>query len=117
MTRTVLASVFALLAGVVAALVGGVSHRAAPWWGLVGCIALVAVGGVFMRAWRAWLALGVFAGGWAVVTVILSLEGPGGSVLIMDDALGRAWLIGGTLAVMGVALVPRRWLGQDDVAF
>ena len=110
--RTVLASLVAFAAGALVALVGGVAHRSMPW-GLVGCIALVLAGALFMRAWRHWLALAVFAGAWVGVTTMLALEGPGGSFLIMDDALGQAWLWGGALALIVVAVVPRVWLTED----
>lgn len=118
MASTVWSSFAALVTGIVVALVGGVAHRSVPWWGVIGCIALVVCVGTFARAWRGWLALGIFAGAWVGVTYMLSMEGPGGSYLIVDDALGRAWLIGGSVAVIAVSFIPRSWLmDSDDVPF
>lgn len=117
MVRTVLASVVILVSGMVVALVGGVAHRSEPWWGLVGSIALVVSAGLFVRAWRQWLALAIFAGAWVGVTTMLALEGPGGSILIVDDALGQAWLWGGSVALIVVAVAPPSWVAKDpDVA-
>lgn len=115
--RSVLAYVVLGVLGVITALVGSTAYRAIPPFGLLLCILLMLIATTFARAWKNWNGIGVFAGTWAITTYILSMEGPGGSVLIATDALGYAWLIGGTLAVVAVCMIPRRILfGREDVA-
>jgi hypothetical protein len=117
MIRSALAYVVLAVAGVVIALVGASAHRAVPPVGVILSIVLVLCATVFARSWKNWSGIGVFAGAWAIMTYVVSLEGPGGSVLIATDALGYAWLIGGVLAIIVVCMVPRSLLfGRADVA-
>jgi len=117
MIRSALAYVVLALAGLVTALVGATAHRALPPIGAVLCIVLMIAATVFARSWKDWLGVSIFAGFWAVMTYVLALEGPGGSVLIATDGLGYSWLIGGAAAIVVVCMVPRTLLfGRADVA-
>ncbi|WP_430867518.1 hypothetical protein [Demequina aurantiaca] len=117
MIRSVLAYVVLGVVGLVVALVGATAYRSIPPFGVALCIVLMLSATVFARAWKDWSGIGVFAGVWAVATYVLSMEGPGGSLLIATDSLGYAWLIGGTTAVIVVCLIPRHVLfGRVDVA-
>lgn len=100
------------LAGLVVGLVGAVGHRSAPpWWGAVLVVVMTLSAAIFVRAARGWLALGIFAAFWyGTVTAVYVIGGPSDSVLIIDDALGKALFFGGGAAVVAAALVPARWL-------
>jgi len=116
MIRSVVAYVVLAVAGIVTAMVGASAHRSIAPFGAILSIVLVVAMALFARSWKNWAGIGVCAGLWAVTTALLSLEGPGGSVLIAQDALGYSWLIGGTLAIMIVSMVPRAVLfGRADV--
>lgn len=103
-------------AGVAGAIVGAVAHRSYPFWGAAACVAMVLLAAVFARTWRSWAGLGAFAAAWGAMTVVLSMEGSSGSVLIVEDPLGLTWLLGGAAAIVIAALVPYRLLGRADVA-
>ncbi|WP_084039389.1 hypothetical protein [Demequina sp. NBRC 110053] len=106
---------YAVLAvgGLITASVGAVAHRGYAPWGLVASILMVGLAAVFSRAWLGFTGLTLFAGAWLVATFVWSLNGPGGSVLIVQDALGIAWLAGATMMVVASALVPTRILVGD----
>lgn len=95
-----------IIGGVIVASVGAVAHRAYPWLGVALCVAMVALAAAFARTWLSWSGLGLFAGAWMTMTFVWALEGPGGSVLIVQDRLGVGWLVGGALAVVVAALLP-----------
>ncbi|MFV0634209.1 hypothetical protein [Demequina sp.] len=103
---------YAVLAcgGVITASVGAVAHRGYPPFGVLACVVMVALAAVFARAWLGYGGLGVFAGTWMVATFVWSLEGPGGSVLIAQDALGVAWLAGASIVIVAASVVPSKWL-------
>lgn len=116
MIRSVVAYAVLAIAGIVTAMVGASAHRSIPPFGPILSILLVVAMALFARSWKDWAGIGASAGLWAVATALLSLEGPGGSVLIAQDALGYSWLIGGMLAIMIVSMVPRSVLfGRADV--
>ncbi|MFW2513958.1 hypothetical protein ACNI3K_09290 [Demequina sp. SO4-13] len=96
--------------GLVTATVGAVAHRTYPPFGVVMCLLMVALGAAFARTWLAWPGLALFAGAWMAMTFVWALEGPGGSVLIVQDPLGVAWLAGGSIAIVVAAVVPSRLL-------
>ncbi|WP_061963894.1 hypothetical protein [Demequina aurantiaca] len=117
MIRSALGYLVLAIVGLIAALVGASAYRAIAPFGLVLCILLMLVATVFARTWKEWSGIAVFAGAWAVLTYVLSLEGPGGSLLIATDGYGYGWLFGGSLAIVVVCLIPRRVLfGRNDVA-
>lgn len=117
MIRSALGYLVLAIVGLVAAVVGATAYRTIPPFGVILCIVLMLVATIFARTWKEWSGIGVFAGVWAVMTYVLSLEGPGGSLLIATDVLGYAWLLGASLAVVAVCMVPRSVLfGRDNVA-
>ena len=112
--KDALAYVVLLLGGIITATVGAVAHRAYPPFGLVACLAMVLLTAVFARTWLGFAGLGLFAGAWAVLTFVWALEGPAGSVLIVQDGLGVGWLVGSGIAITLAALVPSRLLVGAD---
>ncbi|WP_062069611.1 hypothetical protein [Demequina sediminicola] len=103
------------LAGLLTATVGAVAYRSIPPFGVVLAIVMVLAAAIFARTWLSWNGLGVFAGLWVVATAVWSLNGPGNSVLIAQDGLGVAWLLGSVLAIVAAAVVPVKLLVGDDV--
>ncbi|WP_062288112.1 hypothetical protein [Demequina phytophila] len=115
MARIVWSLLVIALIGVIVALVGAGSHRAFGWISVAACLLLVGTASVFSRAWRGFLGLTVFATAWLVLTVVLAQEGPGGSLLIPNDARSLAWVYGGAVVIGVAALVPRRFIGDSGV--
>lgn len=116
MIRSALAYVVLAVVGFITALVGATAYRAIPPFGVILCIFLMLVATTFARSWKDWNGIGVFAGVWAVMTFLLSLEGPGGSHLITTDTLALVWTFGGALAVVLVCLIPAGLLyGRENV--
>ena len=101
--------------GVVVATVGVGAHRAFGYVGLGLGLLLVATAGIFARAWGRWLGFLAYAVGWVVLTLIYAQEGPANSVLVGNDTNGLLWIYGGSLVIVLVALVPRRWLEGRNV--
>lgn len=108
--KVVLGYAVLLIGGVITASVGAVAHRGFPPLGVALCVIMVAMGAAFARTWLGWAGLGLFAGAWMTMTFVWALEGPGGSVLIVQDALGIGWLVGGAVAIVAAAVVPTRLL-------
>ncbi len=103
------------LLGLVVGVVGTSVHRAQPPWGVLLALLCVVSAGVLARAWTGWtgmlaLALGVFA-----AVSLLGGPGPGGDVLVALQPVGVVWYLG-ALAVLPVALLPRRWFSDDPRA-
>lgn len=100
------------LLGLVVGVVGTGVHRTQPPWGVLLALLCVVSVGVLARAWtgRAGLlavALGVFA-----AVSLLGGPGPGGDVLVALQPVGVVWYLG-ALAVLPVALLPRRWFSDE----
>jgi hypothetical protein len=115
MTRSTLAFAGLAFAAFLGAVVSVSAHRFHPYWGSALVIAFVLSSAAFARAVRAWLGLGVYATVWFVTVGLLSaLHGPGGSVVVLDDALGRTLLIGGSLAIVAAAFLPRTWMRAPE---
>jgi hypothetical protein len=111
MTRSTLAFAGLAFAAFLGAIVGVAAHRFHPYWGSALVIALVLSSATFARAFRSWLGLGVYATVWFVTVFPLAMfTGPGGSIVVLDDVLGRTLLIGGSLAVVAPAFFPRKWM-------
>lgn len=106
---------YAVIAGLGAltAVIGAGAHRSYGWVGLALCLLLVATASVFSRAWRGLAGLIAMAVPWTALTLILALEGPAGSVLIAQDALGLTWTYGGAAIIAVVAALPGRILVGD----
>lgn len=102
-----------VLGGLITASVGAVAHRGFPPYGAIASIAMVACAAVFARAWLGFAGVGAFAAAWLVMTFVWALEGPGGSVLIAQDSLGIAWLVGGTVMIMAASVVPTKLLAGE----
>ncbi|PKQ25882.1 MAG: hypothetical protein CVT64_07525 [Actinobacteria bacterium HGW-Actinobacteria-4] len=117
MAKSVLAYALIVTMGLVVAIVGTSAHRAIGGWGVVLAILMVLAGAVFARTWKLWTGMGAFAIAWLMPTSLFALEGPGGSVLIVQDTFGLAWIIGGALAIVTAAVAPRQLLmGADGVS-
>ena len=116
MVRTIARILALLIAGVVVATVGVGAHRALGYVGVSLGLILVAIAGIFARTWARWIGYAAYAGSWALMTMIYAQVGPSRSVLIADDLHGYLWLYGGSLVIILVALIPRRWLEGSDVA-
>lgn len=104
--------------GVLTGLAGTLMHR---WHagdlpvGMALALLTVLVGGVLARAAAdgAGLLLTGLAG---LVTVqVLTLAGPGGDVVVTDQALSYVWLLGQPLVTAAAALAPRRWFSDEPV--
>jgi hypothetical protein len=96
---------------------GTVGHRYTPPWGSILVLVVVLSAATFSRAWRSWIGLAVFAQAWVATVLFLDLyTPPSGSVLIVDDALGKIWLFGGVVAAVIPACIPRRWITEAPIA-
>jgi len=96
--------------GLITASVGAVAHRGYPPLGVIGAVVMVAFAAVFARTWLGFAGLAVFAGTWVAMTLVWSLDGPGGSVLIAQDGLGISWLVGSAVVIVAASIVPSRVL-------
>lgn len=108
MIRSVPAYLVLALMGVVVAGVGAASHRAYGWIGVALCLLMVATASVFARAWKGLGGLAAFGALWAAATMVLAMVGPGGSILIEQDAVGLTWVYGGAGIIALTAIPPRR---------
>ncbi len=108
----------ALALGVVAAVLGTVSHRT-TWSdlpvGLVLALALTASTAVVCRAWSGVGALLACGAGWITAAQVLAVVGPGGDVLVPAQPVGLVWTYGGLLVFLGAAFLPRSWFSDRPV--
>ena len=109
--RTALRYLLVVVLGASVAIVGAVGYRSAPWFGVIISLVLVLVSALFARAFLGWGGLVAFAAPWVVLTFTFAQEGPGGGALIVADALGYAWLIGATVIVVLVSVLPPSLVG------
>lgn len=105
---------FSALLAIVIAAVGTTFHRVSPPWGLLVALVALAAGGVLARSFvdRA----GQLCFGVAAVATVLTMTyiSPGGDVLVTDEPIGIAWILGSIVAALLVpALAPRRWFADD----
>jgi hypothetical protein len=113
MIRSALAFAGLTFVGFLTGVVGAVEHRYHPYWGSILVITLVLASATFARASCSWLGLMVYASAWFLTTFLLfALHGPGDSVAILDDALGRTLFVGGALAIVAVAFLPSAWMRE-----
>jgi hypothetical protein len=124
MGRLVARGLVCALIGVIVGLVGTVAHRATPLgialpggFGLGFVLALITVlaAGILSRAWGGMAGLLGYGIGWVVVVQLLSLQGPGGDVLVPSQPVGYAWIYGGLVVVAAVAFLPRSWFSERPV--
>ncbi|UNX55669.1 DUF6113 family protein [Georgenia sp. TF02-10] len=107
--------VVAVITGVVVGACGTLVHRWETPAGLVLALLLVLSGGVFARA-AGGGALLLLHGFVAVATTLaLTFAGPGGDVLVTDQPLGYAWLLGLVVALVAVAPTPRSWYAETPL--
>lgn len=108
--------VLGLLAGIAVGLLAGFLHAlrtpvggfSVPW-GVVVALALVVLlvrGAVELTRGR-WAGWWAFAG-WLLATVALSVEGPGGDLVISAGARPLAYLFGGVILGSAAASIPPR---------
>ena len=91
------------------------AHRFHPYWGSALVILFVLASATFARATLSWLGLSVFAAVWfATVFFLYAVRGPGNSVVVLDDALGRTLLVGGSLAIVATAFLPPTWMRSSE---
>jgi hypothetical protein len=115
MTRSTLAFAGLSFAAFIGAIVSVSAHRYHPYWGSALVIALVLASATFARASLAWLGLGVYATVWFVTVFLLyAIHGPGDSVVIDDDTLGRTHLNGGSVAIVAAAFLPSTWMRAPE---
>jgi hypothetical protein len=115
MIRSAFAFAGLTVAGFLSGVLGAAAHRFHPYWGSTLVIALVLAAATFARASRSWLGLGVYAATWFLTVYLLfAIHGPGDSVVILDDALGRTLMIGGALAIIAVAFLPSSWMRDPE---
>lgn len=114
--------VLALALGVALGALGTATHRTL-WHGLpVGLLVALALTASTALLCRAWAGLGTLAAaavGWLVAVQVLSMQGPGGDVLVTHPAesipsawAGIAWTYGGVLLFGVVAFLPGRWFAR-----
>ncbi len=115
MTRSILAFGGLALAAFLGAIVSAAAHRFHPYWGSALVIAFILASAIFSRAARSWLGLGVYATVWfATVFLLFAIRGPGDSIVILDDTLGRVLVIGGSVAIVAAAFLPSSWMRDPD---
>jgi len=117
MTRSILTFAALTFVGLITGIVSVGAHRFHPYWGAILVILMVLASAVFARATRGWLGLSVYAASWYLVVLYLfAVRGPGNSVVILDDALGRTLFVGGAAAIIATAFLPSRWMREPDDA-
>ena len=114
MIRSALAFAGLTFVGFLTGVVGAAGHRYHPYWGAALVIALVLASATFARASRSWLGLVVYASSWFLTVFLLyAVRGPGDSVVILDDTLGRTLFLGGAAAIVAVAFLPPSWMRES----
>lgn len=99
--------------GLVVGLVGTFMHRSVEPFGLVLGLATVMAAGVFSRASAGLWGAVAYAATWAVAVQVLSLQGPGGDILVPAATVGYVWTYGGLLAALAPLMAPARWFLDD----
>ena len=106
--------------GVLVGVVGAVVHRyrfgevRLPI-GIIGGLLLVFFAGVACRAWMGYLGLLGFGVGWVAVVQLMSLNGPGGDLLIASETIGYVWIYGGLAIIAITAFLPNSWFSDQPV--
>lgn len=99
--------------GILVGLVGTFMHRSVEPLGLVLALATVLAAGMFTRANGGLWGAVAYTVTWAVVVQVLSLEGPGGDVIVPAATVGYVWTYGGLVAALAPLLLPARWFVDD----
>jgi hypothetical protein len=118
-TGRVVAAVVAVVAGVVVGAAGTLVHR---WTaggvptGLPAALALVVVGAVFARSAADGAGVFLLALAGVLTTQTMTFVSPNGDVLVTDQVLSYAWLLGMPLAAALTMLAPRTWFSDGPAA-
>ncbi|MBN2177713.1 MAG: hypothetical protein JW722_08705 [Demequinaceae bacterium] len=97
--------------GILVAVVGTGGHRYEPPLGPACVLLLVVTAGTFARTWMSWTGLLVYAEAWiGVVLLVYFVRGPGESIVLLGDNLGKIWMFGGSIAAVVPAFIPRRFV-------
>ncbi len=110
-SRTLGSVVLSLLAFGVGALVGvitTITHRQLPPWGLLAGLAIIAALLIGIRLASDTRLPAIAASLGVVGSLVVLLLQTGGSVLVIDDALGWAWALGPAAIAAFVIAWPRR---------
>jgi hypothetical protein len=101
----VLASLFAFVVGVAVGFITTFTHRGLPPLGLLAGLAIITAAVLGFRLVFASRVIGAAAALGAVgSTALLTMPGAGGTVFVIDDAIGWAWAIAPTvLALLALA--------------
>jgi N-acetyl-1-D-myo-inositol-2-amino-2-deoxy-alpha-D-glucopyranoside deacetylase len=118
-TGRIVAAVVAVVAGVIVGAAGTLVHRWAAGevpTGLLAAYAIVVVGAVFARS--AADGAGVFLLGLAGVltTQTMTFVSPNGDVVVTEEPISYAWLLGMPLVTALTMLAPRRWFSDAPAA-
>ncbi len=100
--------------GLAVGLVGTFMHRSVEPFGLALGLATVVAAGVFSRANAGLWGAVAYTVTWAIVVQVLSLEGPGGDVIVPAATVGYVWTYGGLVAALAPLMLPARWFADDD---
>lgn len=112
LTWLILGYLVAIILGAFVAMIGTSVHRQWQPWILIACLLLVFAAAVMVRAWAGLPEMAAYAVGWFVVVQVLSLEGPGGDVVLPGQAVSYVWIIGGLVAIAGASFTPRKWFKE-----
>jgi hypothetical protein len=100
----------ALAAGAAAGLLGSFKYNYTYAWVPVGLlVALCLIGAVFVTsglALRSRGAAALAAAGWVVAAMVMSMNGPGGDLVVPASGLGYSWLLAGFLVAVVSVGVP-----------
>lgn len=104
----VFAAIFAFAIGVAVGFVTTFTHRQYIPWGLVaGLVVIAALVTGFRLVFDSRIIAGAAALGVIVATGLLTLPGAGGSVFVIDDALGWTWAVAPTVLAVAAVAWPR----------
>jgi N-acetyl-1-D-myo-inositol-2-amino-2-deoxy-alpha-D-glucopyranoside deacetylase len=104
----VVAAVFAFAIGGAVGFVTTFTHRQYAPWGLVaGLVVIAALVTGFRLVFDSRIIAAAAALGVIVATGLLTLPGAGGSVFVIDDAVGWIWAVGPTLLAVAAVAWPR----------
>lgn len=106
--------ILGLILGLVFGTLGTIMHRFIPPWGLVITIGTLIALAIAMRSSFGWTGMFFAGAGWIIAVQYFSLAGPSDDVLVADDWLGYAWMLGGLVAFFVGIFYPRQWLQDSD---
>jgi N-acetyl-1-D-myo-inositol-2-amino-2-deoxy-alpha-D-glucopyranoside deacetylase len=106
---TLLSAVFAILVGAVVGVVTTFTHAQFSPWGLIAGLAIVvALVAGFRLVFESRVVAAAAALGVVAASLVLTLPGAGGVVLVLNDPVGWIWAIAPAILSAVVVVVPRR---------